>query len=282
MNSFFPEFVLRLNSGLALACWTVPARIVPSGFFRVQLWVCLGLSTAASLWLATNRDGAGWAFRGALLCATVSYLGSVCWFYEKSSWGRVALLVVAGASVASALSMRVMTSPASISELPDVSALVSSFLDHTTSAMVLGWTTTSMLLGHWYLNAPGMQLGPLQRLIGGVVFAIALRTCYEWMGGAGMIFWSTGSPAFLALGVLRWLAGILGTFVMAILAWRTLRIPNTQSATGILYVAVMFVFVGELASLILSTRSGPGDPLGWASASSGITELWAACELGVR
>jgi hypothetical protein len=39
------------------------------------------------------------------------------------------------------------------------------------------------------------------------------------------------------------------------MARRTLEIPNTQSATGILYVAVLGVFTGELTGLLLSATS---------------------------
>jgi len=36
------------------------------------------------------------------------------------------------------------------------------------------------------------------------------------------------------------------------MAWQTLKIPNTQSATGILYVGVMTTFLGELTAQLLS------------------------------
>ena len=49
---------------------------------------------------------------------------------------------------------------------------------------------------------------------------------------------------------LQWLAGILGTSLVAVMTWQTLKIPNTQSATGILYVGVIFVFLGEMAGLV--------------------------------
>ena len=51
---------------------------------------------------------------------------------------------------------------------------------------------------------------------------------------------------------MRWLTGIVGTTVIAVMARQTLKIPNTQAATGILYVGVVFTFVGELTSLLLS------------------------------
>ena len=57
-----------------------------------------------------------------------------------------------------------------------------------------------------------------------------------------------------AVLALRWLTGILGLLGMSYMTWETLKIPNTQSATGILYVGVIFVFIGELASRLLSVQ----------------------------
>jgi hypothetical protein len=37
------------------------------------------------------------------------------------------------------------------------------------------------------------------------------------------------------------------------MTWETLKIPNTQSATGILYAGVILVFVGELVSQLLGS-----------------------------
>jgi len=54
---------------------------------------------------------------------------------------------------------------------------------------------------------------------------------------------------------LRWLAGLIGVGALAVMTWQTLKIPNTQSATGILYVAVIGVFIGELTSQLLSAHA---------------------------
>ena len=48
------------------------------------------------------------------------------------------------------------------------------------------------------------------------------------------------------------------------MTWVTLRIPNTQSATGILYAATILVFIGELTAQILSDTGLY--PLWWPSA----------------
>ena len=40
------------------------------------------------------------------------------------------------------------------------------------------------------------------------------------------------------------------------MAWRTTRLRNTQSSTGILYVMVVFVCVGELTAQLLLNETG--------------------------
>ena len=63
--------------------------------------------------------------------------------------------------------------------------------------------------------------------------------------GAGTKTWCL----FLAL---RWLSGVVGVLGLTWLTWQTLKIPNTQSATGILYASVVLTFIGELVSELLS------------------------------
>ena len=85
-----------------------------------------------------------------------------------------------------------------------------------------------------------------------MALAVILRAVCNGLGlvlelqGAGL-----SSTQFILVG-LRWIAGIFGTAVLAAMSWQTLKIPNTQSATGILYVAVITTFLGELTSLLLS------------------------------
>ena len=57
------------------------------------------------------------------------------------------------------------------------------------------------------------------------------------------------------------------------MAWRTLEIPNTQSATGILYVAVIGVFIGELTGLLLSAESALSPIIEHASSWSSRCEF---------
>jgi hypothetical protein len=54
----------------------------------------------------------------------------------------------------------------------------------------------------------------------------------------------------------RWLVGLLGPAFFGVLAYRTAKIRSTQSATGILYVVVILVFLGELNALLLQKITG--------------------------
>jgi hypothetical protein len=124
--------------------------------------------------------------------------------------------------------------------------------DAWSSAAVLGMALSAMLMGHSYLIAPGMSMTPLTRLLIGLFVAVALRVGLTALG------WWTAGPPLSSLTtdatiwlVLRWGAGFGGTLLMGWLAWRCARIRSTQSATGILYVVVIFAFIGELISLVL-------------------------------
>jgi hypothetical protein len=240
-------FVLRLAFGLAGAMSLTSGRLVTSGYFRVHLWVVLGLNTFASVLLLLVPDSvprSRWVAGFSILAGLLSYVGSVVWLYERPRAGRYFLLAVAGLNFFAAA----MTGwPAGSSWSPGV------WIDTLTSGMLLGSSVAAMLLGHWYLNTPTMKLQPLQRLIQLIVLSVLLRLV---VAGAGFamnrqtgIEWPAIYSMLLAL---RWLPGLIGVLAMAVMSWQTLKVPNTQSATGILYVAVIFSFLGELCSQLLS------------------------------
>jgi hypothetical protein len=113
-------------------------------------------------------------------------------------------------------------------------------------------------MGHSYLTAPSMSMTPLLRLLAGSAAAIVLRAI---VAGAALWFWTAGRSLFnlndetVLLLPVRWGLGLVGLMGLLGLAWSCARIRSTQSATGILYVAVIFAFLGELTSLLLG-RTG--------------------------
>jgi hypothetical protein len=244
------QFIFRLSFGMSLAMVCTPARLVSSGYYRNNLYVLLGLNVLASLtaWMGLSQTPL--ALWPPLAAAILSYLGAVFWLYEARRPGKIALAAIAAVTLCGAWLAGVA------SESPSSAARLLWRLDPVAGGLVLGVTMAAMLLGHWYLNAPSMSLKPLQQLVLAMAVAIALRgaVCaaglaweYNSEGPFGLERW-----LFLSL---RWLSGIIGAAAVAALTWQTLKIPNTQSATGMLYVGVIVTFVGELTSQLLSAES---------------------------
>jgi len=139
-------------------------------------------------------------------------------------------------------------------------------LAFVSAALVLGAVATGMLLGHWYLIDLGLSIDPLQRLLRWFLIAtwaqlavLALTTALVGFGsdeGAAAVgrLWREHRPLLLT----RVLLGPVAALAMGYMIQRTLRIPQTMAATGLFYVAILAVMVGEmLGRLILFRTSLP-------------------------
>jgi len=239
------QFVLRLAFGLALAMACTSPRLVTSGYYRVHTYVLLGLNVLAAL-VARGLEQYGIVLPiiGAVLC----YVTSIVWLNEKRRPGIVLLLAIALTALAA-------TYGASSGSQQDTAATLLATLTPPSGGLVLGTTIAAMFLGHWYLNTPTMELAPLRRLLKLMTVALLLRTV---VSGVGLALLMSAGPRLEGLDfwllILRWFSGILLTLVLTWMTWKTLEVPNTQSATGILYVAVITTFTGELTAQLLSSR----------------------------
>jgi protein NrfD len=158
-------------------------------------------------------------------------------------------LVAQGVGQASGLSAQAMT--------------VASFLS---SAALLGGACTAMILGHWYLVIPSLQVSHLQSIvkvhIASMVVRVVVVAAAVFMA---IVSWQPGmGPSFRGYilsvsGIFFWqrvLFGLVGPGLLSYLTWETAKIRSTQSATGILYVDFFTVVVGEVLAkyLLLVTR----------------------------
>jgi len=251
------QFVFRVSFGIALSMSITPHRLVTSGYYRVHSWVLMGMHTAAALALFSGRDAfaaspVSWqlVFALAIVLAIGSYVGSICWLYENAKAGQATLVLITILSAAAAF----LGAP-----WPDGlngARLVAAMADLLSSGLLLGSILAAMFLGHWYLNTPGMQLVPLKRLVLLMIVAVAIRTAV--CGFSIVLHLRYGEQLTFITWVfiaMRWLSGLLGTLMLGILTWQTLKIPNTQSATGILYAGVIVTFIGELTSQLLAVNA---------------------------
>jgi hypothetical protein len=246
------DFCLRLAAGM-MACLLVlsPARtarpapgqkpLAHPNFFRTHFLVALGLACGA---LLLDLDRPGWVLQALLGAATgLAVLGSVSWSLERSP-GGVMLIVLTTAALVAALVVR------EVSSGPELALAGAS-----SSALLLGATLSAMLMGHSYLIAPAMSLVPLYRLLAAVAVALVLRLGVE---ACALGCWTARHESANLTGdvllwlPVRWLVGFVAPAVLCWMAYRTARIRSTQSATGILYVVVIFCFLGELTGQLLS------------------------------
>jgi hypothetical protein len=243
------DFLCRFGFGLALGLVATPAGLVPPGFFRVNLLVVMGLGTFAALLAQGALPGAAWLFPA--LAAVIAWMGSVLWLAHKKTAGLVACGVAGGAMALGAWAAAAVVPVGGTHGSTGVAAtLLASLL----SGAVIGLVVHAMLLGHWYLNAPGMSVEALRRSIDGALLAWGAQVVVSvggWLAGGGAAG-GGGSATVSALLALRWLAGLVGLPVLLWMSRKTLDIPNTQSATGILYVACLAAIVGELAGQLLA------------------------------
>jgi len=259
------EFILRLAFGLAAGMSLTSPRQITSGYYRNHLYVTLGLATLAALLSRTVAPAAFWP---AVVTAAISYIGSVCWLAERPRAGRFALVLVTVAALWGALEVAAVL--AELRQLPELRPTLDDqqivrlgtisgglgVLSTVSSGLLLGITMAAMLLGHWYLNSPTMELAPLRMLILVLAAALLLQVILSTMGLVGEIFSVEQlSTRWVFCVLMRWLFGLVGVALLTWMAWQTLKIPNTQSATGILYVAVIGTFVGETMALLLSAES---------------------------
>jgi hypothetical protein len=250
--SMLADFAVRMALGLAVSLLLTSWRAVPLPFFRTQAHVILGLLVLAGLDLARS-DGQSWTLTLLVAGAVLAYLCAVAW-----GLGLPFLGIGAAAAIVLATLCWLGAGPNSV----PIEVWALNTASRVSSGFYLGTTLTAMLLGHYYLTAPAMSIDPLTRLVGLVACALLTRALLAgvslWVLQHPSAGWSSpscdsSSVMFLAA---RWGMGFVGAAVATYMAWRTARIRSTQSATGILYIAMIFVLFGELTSMILAGRTG--------------------------
>jgi len=123
----------------------------------------------------------------------------------------------------------------------------------------MGLSLMDMLLGHAYLNAANMTMTPFVRL--NLALAIAM-ICRAILSIAGTIIVQAIHPMEMFWGLFglyigtRWLVGFLVPGIFIYMAHDCIKRRATQSATGILYVANVLIFIGEIIGLYLMSQTG--------------------------
>ncbi len=139
-------------------------------------------------------------------------------------------------------------------------------LSFVVSALLLGAVTVGMLIGHWYLIETGQSLEPFFRVFRFFVIMLVIQTGLEMIGTALLYLFGTAATEatverlfshHLILLSSRFLVAQAAPLALSWMIWKTLTdFKNTMAATGLFYIALLGVFVGELLSSHILVLAG--------------------------
>jgi hypothetical protein len=253
----------------------VPMEGIGWGFYRTTTPIYLGLALLAvglRIWLVVHALSTGLAWKQlvsllslpAIIALTIYTLLVLAFIF--SLWGKNPILsrrLLRAASVTglAGLGLDALALGRDASGFAAVALLLNSWL----SSALLGLTFTGMLLGHWYLNEPGLPTRHVWRMAHWFLVAVLVQGLFP--AAYGVMALAVGDPA-RAEQVLRAipdhpilfgarvLVGIVATLVVALIIRDTLKIPNVQSATGFFYIAILTVLLGEVLGRALLLFTG--------------------------
>jgi hypothetical protein len=223
---------------VAAASWTQSWAVVRRGHFRIVAWAGVVLGGLAAL--ASGADVP--LVAAVFLALVVAYL-----VVQYAATDRPGVVTGYGAACMGAVMLAVAAGL--ISGWPYPLAVV----ELLSGAVLLGAVTNGMLLGHWYLNQPGLKPWALARLtnlsligtaasgVAGAAGAVLLMGASTEGAAFGLGAGEELAPAFFFI----WLLLVAFTGVVVWMAHRCTRIRSIQSATGLMYVAILTAGVAE-------------------------------------
>ena len=235
-------FTIQLAAGLYVFLPLVGRRAVGVKFYRLVLIISGALAViAVAAHLNAGQQPLA-EFDGIALVST-----ALVWFvlrYPKRLVFRASATLLGIAYVVASI--------AAYDSAIRPSNLFWSVLGSLSTIALLGSVNLAMTLGHWYLVVRGMPIDPLKRLtiatlVAGIAKLILVFTAIL-AGGA----WH---EVAIRQGIFFWMRagwGLGGPLLLFPMVWGTVKIRSTMAATGILYVDVVAVVIGEVLGAWLS------------------------------
>ena len=123
------------------------------------------------------------------------------------------------------------------------------------SVVLLGSVSMAMTLGHWYLVVRGMAIDPLKRLTHATLAATVARLLVVVIALVAGGMWREIAVHQGIFFLMRAGWGLVGPLLLYPMVWGTVKIRSTMAATGILYVDVVAVVIGEVLGGWLSATA---------------------------
>ncbi len=242
------------------------SRLEPAArrFVRLICLLSFAILVGVAVWsvMRGRWSAGGLSTAGAVFSMAASLLGAVAFLLSPLMESRSGLIRgMAGAGGVLGVSAACAWSGAM--ESPAGALTVVNVLGQSCGAFLLGSVTVAWLLGHAYLTATQMTIAPLKRV--GILFGLAVGVRWVFLlafiGATYFGYLGDGEVSrqlasmWLVLS-LRVCVGLMAVGLFAYMVIDCVRLRSTQSATGILYFASVFVYIGELSSQHLVSELG--------------------------
>jgi hypothetical protein len=263
-------FLILLSGGVMLAAAVSDPRQVTLRWLRLAGMLALTMcGLAGAFYVLAGRDAGAMSplLRrvqvGLFIATALAVLGQlgfvqVAWRRTQRAFAAMALLlaVLAGCNV--------------LHELMDAQGIAVRFPPKMLSMMLqtiacagvaamTGLALMDMLLGHAYLTASQMTMRPFARLNLALAGVLLVRALVATGGVLALQQWRPLEMLWGVHGLLmitRWLVGLAVPIVFVYMAHDCIKRRSTQAATGILYVAGVLIFIGEIVALQLVRSTG--------------------------
>ena len=221
-------FLIDLAAGLYLFLPLVGRRNAGVKFYRMILIVSGALMLCSLI---------GHYFPATLAAILLTIIVYIFLRYPKRLILRVPAALLALAYIATAIMVWRAATGAS---------WLWSVLGALSSIAILGSVNLAMLLGHWYLVVRGMSIDPLKVLTHATLASTLVRLLVV---GAALLMPGMWTAIAIRQGIFFWMRvgwGLAGPLALYPMVWGTVKIRSTMAATGILYVDVVAVVIGEV------------------------------------
>lgn len=242
---------------VAGAAWTQSWKVIRRGHFRIGAWGAVVLGGVALVSIGAALRGVDGGPAWALAVATVVVVG----LYAVVQYSNTDLPgVVAGTAAGVVGTAALLSLGALVGRWPAWLA----GLQLAVGAALLGAVTNGMMLGHWYLNQPGLKPWALARL---TTLGLIASGAAAFVGVVSVGRLTSAATRGATLGLpgfgesfggfffVVWLVLVAFTSAVVWAARRCVRIRSIQSATGLYYVAILTAGVAQFLVTYLMVNS---------------------------
>ncbi|MBI4430426.1 MAG: hypothetical protein HY587_01770 [Candidatus Omnitrophica bacterium] len=248
------HFFLQMAAGISFSLLLIRSDELGKGFFILNTMlavVALALALAFEFYKPTPEaltvrwsSGLGLVF--LLLTAVMQVRQDRQWIWALLAGSLVC--AVALCAEAGSLSPPVLANASVEDLLRTLTAVL--------GGLLFGSSIVNMNLGHWYLIAKGLTFDILESASRIFLIIVTMRilllgltlTMFSILPGTGsaalQTLWSLEGHFIFFLMRILW--GLVGPLVLGALVFRCVEIRSNTSATGLMYVIVIFLLIGEL------------------------------------